>query len=264
MLKRILFATLSIAAVVALGFGGAWIYGQLAAPALAQTAQTPATGNDSAHIITVVGQGTVHVQPNIAQITVGVDTLSATVSEAVQANETQMKAIMAALKTQGIADKDIRTTNYSISLDQSVKPVAQIAPEQSGSSGSTAQQYRVSNTVYITIRNLDTVGDVLDAVVAAGANNVWGVSFSLDEPQTLQAQADARTKAVADAQSRAQALAGLGKVTLGSIASMSEVSTGGYVPSVMMAERAAGAGPSISPGELDVSYQVQVSYYIGG
>ncbi len=264
MLKRFLLVTLSIAAVVGLGFGGAWIYGLSAGPAFAQTSQPGTTGNDSAHAITVVGQGTVHVQPNIAQITVGVDTLKPTVSEAVQANETQMKAIVAALKAQGIADKDIRTTNYSISLDQSVNPVAKIAPDQPVGSETNAPQYRVSNTVYITIRNLDTVGDVLDAVVAAGANNVWGVAFSLDEAATLQAQADARTKAVADAQSRAQALAGLGKVTLGSIASMSEIATGGYVPSVMMAEKGAGAGPSISPGELDVTFQVQVSYYIGG
>jgi uncharacterized protein YggE len=116
--------------------------------------------------------------------------------------------------------------------------------------------------VSVTVRALDTVGDVLDAVIEAGANNIWGVTFSLEDPKL--AQADARTEAIADAKARAEALAGLAGIKLGPVMSVSEIIGSGAYPALSMAvtDRAAGGAESISPGELEVAYQVQVAYFI--
>jgi uncharacterized protein len=258
MFKRILVVVVAIALLVPVGVAGLWIWNQATAPAEAQTPAPEAKPEFSpTQTITVVGQGSARVKPDIAQISVGVETTGETVGEAVQENQTKMEAILAALKEAGIAEKDIQTMNYSISSEQPPQPTL---PEGGTGTGETKPRYRVSNMVNVTVRDLDKVGDVLDAVIEAGANSIWGVSFSVDDPKA--AQAEARSKAVTDAQTRAQALSELSGVKLGPVMSMSEVVSGGAVPMYAMADRAAGGGGSISPGEVEVSYQVQVSYFI--
>jgi uncharacterized protein YggE len=256
MLKRTTLLLLSAALVVAAALAGVWVYGLSTRPALAQTPAAPAY--DPARTITVVGQGTARVQPDIAQVTIGVETLAGTVSEAVDENDVKMQAILAALKQVGIADKDIQTTNYSISFERAPEPVP--VPE-GGASGQGKPQYRVSNMVNVTIRDLAKVSTVLDSVVEAGANNVWGVSFSVDDAKP--AESAARSKAISDAQVRAEELARLGSVKLGPIMSISEIISGGPVPLAVKMEAAQSAGGTpISPGEIEVSYQAQVVYYI--
>jgi uncharacterized protein YggE len=257
MVKRVVLVVAALGLVAAISLAGIWLFGQLTSPALAQTTEPAAAEYSPNQTITVVGQGTVRVQPDIAQVSIGIETSSATVAEAVQDNETQMTAILAALKAAGIADKDIQTMNYSIYLDSSSEPVPAVGTSGEG----TAPVYRVSNMVQVTIRDLEKVGDVLDAVIEAGANNIWGVSFSVDDPTA--AQADARAKAVEDALARAQALAELNGVTLGPVMAINEVVGGNVYPAAVQMEAARGAGGgSISPGELEISYQVQVSYFI--
>jgi hypothetical protein len=257
MLKRVALVALAIALLGVVGLGTAWLWGQVSSPAQAQTPE--ATSDHSpAETITVVGEGTVSIKPDIAKVSVGVETSAETVSEAVADNEAQMEAILAALKAAGIEEKDIQTTNYTIYLER--------YPEQPvGAESSTSEQkpvYRVSNMVTVTVRDLESVGDVLDAVIEAGANNIWGISFTLDDPKV--AQADARAKAIEDAGIRAQTLADLSGVKLGPVMSVSEVIGGGSVPlaGFAVAERAASGGGTISPGELEVTYQVQMSYFI--
>ncbi|AUX41218.1 hypothetical protein SOCE26_026280 [Sorangium cellulosum] len=123
-----------------------------------------------------------------------------------------------------------------------------------------AHVYRVSNTVNVTIRNLDQVGAVLDAAVTAGANNVWGVSFGLDKTDPLEAQA--REKAIADARLRAEALARLQGVGLGRVVAISEIVDGGPPVYAMRAVAMAkeGGGTPISPGEVQFTTQVKVIY----
>lgn len=257
MFKRMGFVLVSLALVGAVALAGVWVYGQASRPALAQTTETP-TGYSASRIITVVGQGTARVQPDIAQISIGVETIGATVSEAVKENNAKMQTILDALKKAGIPDKDVQTSNYSISVDSNPQPVPQPV---GGTSEPTKPQYRVSNMVTVTIRDLTKVGSVLDSVVEAGANSIWGVSFSVDDPKV--AQADARTKAIADAQARALALAQLGGVKLGPILSMSEVMGSSIMPvAARMDVAMAWGGASVSPGEVEVGYQVQVAYYI--
>jgi uncharacterized protein YggE len=255
MLKRTTLLLLSAALVVAAALAGVWVYGLSTRPALAQTPEAPAY--NPSRTITVVGQGTSRVQPDVAQVTIGVETLAGTVSEAVKENDAKMQAILAALKQVGIADKDVQTSNYSISSERS----GSVPLPEGGTSDQGKAQYRVSNMVNVTIRDLSKVSTVLDSVVEAGANNVWGVSFSVDDPK--QAESAARSNAIADAQVRAEELARLGSVKLGPIMSISETISGSAVPMAVKMEVAQSAGGTpISVGEVEVTYQAQVVYYI--
>jgi uncharacterized protein YggE len=251
MFKRIVLVGIALALMIPVGLGSAWLWGQLSSPAAAQTPEYSPAEN-----ITVVGQGSVRMSPDIAQVSIGMETSAETVGEAVTENEAQMEQILAALKAAGIADKDIQTMNYSIQLDRYPEQVLRTE----SSSAEPVPVYRVSNMVTVTVRDLESVGDVLDAVIEAGANNIWGITFALDDPTS--AQSEARVKAMEDAQARAEALAELGGVELGPVMSISEVVGSTVVPMAAMAERAVAGGSSISPGELEISYQVQVSYFI--
>jgi uncharacterized protein YggE len=110
----------------------------------------------------------------------------------------------------------------------------------------------------VTVRDVNVAGDVLDGVVEAGANQVYGVTFTVSDDSKWQSEA--RKNAVADARARAQELAGLTGVELGEVQLVSEVIGGGPVP-IAYAERAMGGG-GIAPGELEMSTQVQVTFAI--
>jgi len=256
MFRRILLVVVATALLLSVGLAGVWLWGQLSSPAAAQTSEE-APGYSAVQTITVLGQGSVRIEPDIARVTVGVETSAETISEAVAENESEMASVMAALEAVGIAGKDIQTTNFSIQQDRYPEPAVLSGSE----SGQAPSVYRVSNMVNVTIRDLEKVGEVLDAVIEAGANSIWGVSFSLDDLGV--AEADARVDAMDDAQARAEALAGLSGVSLGPVMSVSEIIGGGAVPmQAIMVERAAAGGSAISPGELEVGYQVQVTYFI--
>jgi uncharacterized protein YggE len=257
MVKRIGFLVVGIALVASIALAGVWLWGQATGPVAAQSGDAMADYNP-AQTVTVVGRGSVRLAPDVARVSIGVETMAETVAEAVDENQAKMTSILEALKAVGIPEADIQTMHYSIQFERYPEPMPRTGTE----SGEQPQpQYRVSNMVEVTVRDLSQVGEVLDAVVEAGANNIWGVNFSLEDPES--AEADARAEAVADARARAEALAELNGVELGSVMSVSEVISGSGVPVPMgAAERAvAGAGP-IAPGEVEVSYQIQVTYFI--
>jgi hypothetical protein len=206
--------------------------------------------------ITVVGVGKASGAPDVANISVGVETQADTVQQAVADNKAKMTQLLDALKALGIADKDIQTSNYGVYTERQPVP----SSEGKGATGPTT--YHVNNQVNVTVRDVNKLGDVLDKAVAAGANNIYGISFSVDD--TTRLQADARAKAVADARTRAESLAKLAGVTLGDVVSVSEV-IGSSVP-MYDAPRAAmglgGGGTPVQPGELEVSTSVQVTFAI--
>jgi len=257
MFKRILFVAVAIVMVASLGLASAWAFGQTKPAVQAQTPAPSEVKYDAAHTITVIGQGSVKVVPDIAQISIGVETTASSVADGSTENQAKMKALLAALKAVGVLDKDIQTTNYSITVNRP----QEVLPSTMGATGVTSTTYTVSNMVTVTIRDLTLVSEAIDASVEAGANNIWGISFTIDKPDA--ALAEARTKAVADAKLRADALAKLGEVTLGPVMAMSEVISGGQTPIMYaVADKAMGGGTPVSPGEVEVSYQIQVSYSI--
>lgn len=217
---------------------------------LASCGIAPASAPSAAiRSIIVVGEGTATAKPDIARANIGVETTAATVADASKQNNDRMAAVIAKLKLLGVADKDIQTSNYSISSER-----------VQSRTGSDTTIYRASNTVAITVRDLDKVGTILDQVVQAGANQVYSVSFSIEN--TTKLQGDARVKAMADAQARADDFAKLSGVTRGEILSLSEViGVSGPIP---VSERALGLGGAapIESGTLQVQARVQVTYAI--
>jgi uncharacterized protein YggE len=232
-------------------------------PTAAAQAEAPAPQAQvgSERSITVVGEGQVKIQPDMAQVNIGIEVISDTVKGASSLGADTMAAVMTALKEQGVADKDMQTSGYSVWVERPYGP--------DGPAPDRAPIYHVSNSVSVTIRDLDKVGSVLDAAIEAGANNIYGVTFSLVDPTPLMAQA--REKAVADAQAKAQDLAELNGVNLGDVVSVSEVigsgTSGGYYPgfgrlAVAAQGMGGGGGGPISPGELQMISQLQITYAI--
>jgi uncharacterized protein YggE len=222
-----------------------------AAPKSDLQSGSPSTQVTVQRTITVVGVGKVSLVPDIAQLNVGAEDTANTVAEAKAKVDGQMAAIMAALKEMGIADKDIQTSNYSIYYEQ------QASPSSEGSSSAERRGvYHVSNTLLITVRDVTKAGDVLDTLVGVGANQVYGVSFTVSDEVKWQSQA--REKAITDAKARAEELARLSGVEVGQVQAISEVI--GSVSYPVAAERGLGGGSAIVPGEQELSMQVQVTY----
>lgn len=201
--------------------------------------------------ITVVGQGEAFGTPDKATVQVGVEVFAPVVSEATSQNEQTIARIMAALSDLNIPSEDVQTTNYSLWAEQIY---GDRGPE--GIAG-----YRVTNQVNVTIRDINQVSSVLSAVIDAGANSIYGIQFSVADPAGLEEEA--RAAAVADARARAESLAGLANVQLGDVTVISEVIGQPVMPfglggGMAMAEMA--AAPSISPGQLSYSVQVQVTF----
>jgi uncharacterized protein YggE len=203
--------------------------------------------------ITVIGEGTVRLRPDVAKMNVGVEARANTVSEAKAQVDEQMVAIMSALAEVDVDQADVQTSHYGIYYERESRP----APVE-GQSTEMKDGYLVSNLVLVTIRDVDTAGDVLDAVVQAGANQVNGVTFTVSDESAWQSQA--REEAMADARSRAEELAALSGVELGEIQSVSEV-VGGLAVPMMAIERGMGGG-GMTPGELELGTQIQVVFGI--
>lgn len=254
MLRNAILALVAVAlvfALVLLAWQGVPARSTVAAPAAAQV--QPA----SARTITVIGDGSTFIEPDVAQANVGVNVAAPTIEEASEAVNERMTAVMEALEEQGVAERDVQTANYSIFFEERPQPEGP-ATDQGAANG----QYRVVNEVRVTIRDLDRIGPILDAVIDAGANNVFGVSFTREDAD--EARSEARADAVADAEAKAEEYAQLNGVTLGEVVSVSEVINAG-VPMPLgrgAAEGLGGGGAAISPGQLEVHVQIQVTYAV--
>ncbi|MCS7219705.1 MAG: SIMPL domain-containing protein [Anaerolineae bacterium] len=225
--------------------------------------ETKAQSTSSTNVnrtITVIGQGRVHVRPDIAQAQIGVEVFAPTVKEATAKNREQMTAVLAALRKAGIADRDIQTSNYSIFFER--EPGIPMPATAEGIPGELQGRYRVSNMVQVTIRDLDAVASVLDAAIEAGANNIWGVNFSLEDSSA--AESEARAKAMANARAKATELAELAGLKLGEVVSISESISSPYPVMAFAAMERIGVGGSgpISPGELDFQASLQVVFEV--
>jgi uncharacterized protein YggE len=204
--------------------------------------------------ITVVGEGKVRVKPDIAQAGIGVEVINVDVKQASDEAAATMQKILDALIAQGVAENDIQTSYFNIWVERPYSP-------DGSQSGQTI--YHVSNTVNVTIRDLSKVTTTLGAAIEAGANTINSITFNIADPAEPQSQA--RQQAVDDAQAKAQELAGLNGVTLGEVVQVSEV-VQGAMPLFDTASYAQGVGGGgvgpISPGEIEVTVRLQVSYAI--
>ena len=225
--------------------------GLAAVPAAAQDLNERAVFQ--ATTLNLSAYGETRVAPDIASITLGVSIQAPTASEAMQANRTRMNATVQALKARGIADRDIQTSNLNLE--------AQYVYEQNVPRRLTG--YQASNLVTITVRDLTKLGGVVDAVVAAGANEINGISFGLANPQA--AEDAARQAAVKALAAKAGLYAGATGHKVLRLVNLSE--SGGYAPQpprpmvmMKMASEGAAADTSIQGGELGVRSDVNGVY----
>lgn len=225
---------------------------------LAQTAPTsPATTSTHPNSIQpettlqVSATGEVQRAPDMATITLGVQTEAKSASEAMSENAQKMDNVYSALSEAGIAERDMQTSNLSLQPRYDYSNRDGGPPDLVG--------YTASNQVTITVRNLDTLGTTMDSIVSQGGNTISGLSFGLDDPS--DARDEARREAVNKAMERAELYAEATGYRVARIVTISESSSdmGGPVP--MMAMRAeSDASTKVSGGEVGYQVTVNVTY----
>jgi uncharacterized protein len=215
----------------------------LAAPALAQTQTMPPA------VISVTGEATVSVPPDLAQIDGGVTTEAKTAREASDANNAAMGKVLLALKGAGIDEKDFQTSRLSLQ--------PQTAPNRTGPSAIVG--YRASNRVTLRLRDVTKVASVIDTLVAAGANDIGGINFMVSQASKLLDEA--REQAIADARRKAEIYAKAAGVTLGAPLSISEAGAPGPILYRRMAAGMAASAP-VAQGEETLAVTVGVSWAI--
>jgi uncharacterized protein YggE len=215
----------------------------LATPATAQTVP-PAS-------ISVTGEATVSVPPDLAEVDGGVTSDAKTAREASEANNTAMGKVLLALKTAGIAEKDYQTSRLSLQ--------PQYAPNRSGPSPVVG--YRASNRVTIRVRDVTKIASVIDTLVGAGANDIGGINFTVSNASKFLD--DARERAVADARRKAEIYAKAAGVTLGAPLSISEEGSPGPVLYRAKIAPVGMASPApVAQGEETLQITVSVSWAI--
>jgi uncharacterized protein YggE len=201
--------------------------------------------------ITVTGTGLVTLTPDIAYIYIGVQTQDASATVAMNDNNTRATAIIAAIKGFGVADKDVQTTNFSIYPQQQYDNNGKI----------TGIIYVVDNTVYVTVRDLTKLGDLLNASVQAGANSINSISFDVADKSAALTQA--RQAAVTDARKQADELVGATGVSLGDVQTISYYDS---TPSPVMysarADSLNAASVPVQAGSMQITTTVTIVYEI--
>jgi uncharacterized protein YggE len=231
---------------------GAWVGVGMAQDAT-PTAVLP-QGTTPARTVTVSGNGKVYLSPDIAYVSIGVHTEGKDAAETVSSNKVSSQKVADTLKELGIDAKDVQTTNFSIYPQQEYDAQGKV----------TGIKYVVENTVYVTVRDLARIGDLLDKVVSAGANSINSVQF--DVADRSAALKEARKQAVADARSQADELASAAGVSLGAVQSITVSGASTPVPIAYgkggAAMSVADASVPISPGQMTVTIDVTIVYEI--
>ena len=203
--------------------------------------------------IHVTGSGSVAGEPDIATLDVGVAVERETVAEAREEAASAMTGVIASLQANNVAEKDIKTENFSI------HPQYDYTDD-----GRVLRGYIVNNTVRVKVRELETLSDVIDGAAAAGGNSIVINSIQFMIEDTAPLQTEARGLAVKDAEAKAQTLAKASGVKLGEPITITESTyfEGPPVPFARTAEAAFDTSTPIAPGELTVTVTVTVVYEI--
>jgi uncharacterized protein YggE len=200
----------------------------------------------------VSGTGRVTVVPDIAAINIGVRSEAENVTDALDTNTAQANRISRALQELGIEEDDIQTSNFNVYPSDRYDPMT----------GQVEGRYFVvENTVNVTVRDLTSLGAVLTAVVEAGANNIYGINFNVEDREA--AVAEARKLAIEDAKAKAQAIAEESGVELGEIISISVYS--GYTPTIYYDAKGGAyseAAVPIAAGTLSITMEASLTYSI--
>ena len=197
--------------------------------------------------LTVIGTATITCVPDMAEFSVGVETHAVTVSEAAASNAEALNAVIEALKAAGVVETDLSTSNYYVGseYDYSTTPAKMVG-------------YYVGNTLTVIVRDLEQVGAVIDAATAAGANQVYGVTFRAG--QQSDSYDRALTLAIQEGTRKAQLMAVAAGHALGQLETIEESAVQSYGVNVAFDTAARVSGTSIMPEELSVTASVTMTF----
>ncbi len=216
--------------------------------------------------ITVSGEGKVYVKPDVALISLGVTTQATTVADVTKNNTDKMNAVIAAVKALKIDEKDIQTTNYSLTpvYENYSTPVA-LSMMYPVRTGTTLKGYKLEQDIQVKIRDFTKVGDVLSEATTAGANLVGDLQFTIDNPEQFREQA--RAKAIAQAKTKAKNLSRESGISLGKLINVYEnyIYPGAYKSNALgmgggVAESA--PAPTIQPGQQEIDVTINLTYQV--
>lgn len=197
--------------------------------------------------LTVIGTATVSLTPDMAELSVGVETRAATVSEAVAGNSDALNAVIDALVAAGISESDLSTGSYYVGMDYNY-----------ATSPATLTGYYVSNTLSVVVRDVGQIGAVIDAATAAGANQVYGITFR--SSQEADAHDRALTLAIGEGMRKAQLMAAASGRALGELKGVREDEAQAYGLARSYDLAASAAGTTVMAGELSVTASVTLTY----
>ncbi|MBP6798225.1 MAG: SIMPL domain-containing protein [Luteimonas sp.] len=221
--------------------------------ASAQSSSPPIAAPSDGTLLSVSASADATRVPDVATLSTGVVTQAADANAALKANSAQMNKVVAAIRAAGIAERDIQTSGININ------PQYRYAENQPP----TITGYQASNTVNVKVRDVAKLGEVLDALVASGANQVNGPSFEIDQPEA--AYDEARQAALKKAQARAEMYAKSLGLRVRRIVSISE--GGGFRPPMpmmkAMAMDARAESAPVAPGETTLSASLDVVFELG-
>ena len=207
--------------------------------------------------IAVTGTGEIILVPDMAYINVGVHTEAEDVSTAVANNNRQANDIIKAIAKLGIEEKDIQTSNFNVYTMNNYDNMGNV----------TGTSFSVDNTLYIIVRDLPKLSEILDAALVAGANQIYGINFDIADRQAALARA--RDLAIEDAQNKAQSVATTIGVTLGKIQNVNIVnnsyvqSAAGYQGGGMGSADTAASTVPISAGQIVVNASADLVFAFG-
>ena len=207
-----------------------------------------ADGDKVERTVSVSATGTTSAEPDVAYISTGVVTEADTAKEAIARNSAAMAKVIAGLKSAGIAAKDIQTSTLNVEPRYTQPKEGRPA---------TISGYRVVNQVRLTVRDVKKLGDVLDQVIALGANQINQISFDVDKAETLKDEA--RKQAMENARRRAELYAKAAGVQLGPVLRISEDVRQAYTRHRMMRAGQASSVP-IEAGSRTLEVEVHVTY----
>jgi len=239
----------NIGGAIIIFFLALFAYTRLAGPIPFNVTSVTTTKTDT---FTVTGEGKVSVPPDIAVVSAGVQSQGATVKIAQDQLNKNMNAVSSAVKAAGVDAKDIQTSGYNIT------------PMYDYNTGTPRiTGYQASSNFTIKVRAIDNANAVIDAATSAGANQIGGITFDVDDK--TKTQNEARQKAVADAKSKAENAAKIAGFKLGRIINYSEDFGNGPRPIPMMA-KADSTGTEVptqvEPGSNEITVTVTLSYQI--
>ncbi len=216
-----------------------------------------AAENETRRTLALTGTGEVTAPPDLAIVTIGVTSQAKTAREALASNNRDMTAVITALKDAGLNANDIQTSNFSVRPLYAAKQSSNLQQP----SNRQIAGYEVSNFVTAQIRDLDSVGAVLDKVVTVGSNRIQSLRYTISEPRALRDQA--RKKATEDALRKAKVYTEAARVELGEIIAIAE--HGGSPAPLRAYERAAApaaASVPVEAGSLTIRVRVNITWQI--